>query len=63
MDIGEIRSILSRQYADGALSPSYDKSAKFRRSVKQVKKDLEELDNIMARNFGMAYNPALKIYE
>ena len=66
MDIGEIRSVLVSQYNDSeevAKNLRGLGAGKYRRAVKQVRKDIEELDNIMARNFGMAFNPELKIYE
>ena len=64
MDIGEIRATLHTQYVDACVEIENGKhSRKFRRAVEQVRKDFEELDEIMMRNFGMGYNPDLQIYE
>ena len=64
MDIGEIRSILEKQVTEalGNSKPHFFKTH-HDRAIEQVKNDIEALDEIMARNFGMAYNPDLKIYE
>lgn len=61
MDIGEIRDILEKQYIEAACDVT--KGRRFRRALKQVAEDIQELDNIMMRNFGMGYNEELKIYE
>lgn len=63
MDVAELRSTLHDQYVDACLDAAYKKSRSFRRAANQVRTDMETLDRIMARNFGMAYNPDLKIYE
>ncbi len=64
MDIGELRATLVSQYIDATCDIANGKtSRRFRHAVEQVKKDIDSLDEIMMRNFGMAYNPELKIYE
>lgn len=64
MDIGEIRGILVNQYIQANHDIENGKrSCKFRRAVKQIKEDIETLDEIMSRNFGMGFNDELKIYE
>ena len=66
MDIGEIRAVLHDQYVNAVteIEQSGKKTTRqYRRAVEQVRKDMETIDAIMMRNFGMAYNPELKIYE
>ncbi len=64
MDIGEIRNTLEKQVAEAleTTKPHFFKTQQDR-AIEQVQNDIEALDEIMARNFGMAYNPDLKIYE
>ena len=66
MDIGEIRAILHDQYVNAVTEIEQSRKRpgrQYRRAVEQVRKDMETIDAIMSRNFGMAYNPDLKIYE
>ena len=61
MDIGEIRAVLEKQYIEASCDAP--KGRRFRRALRQVAEDIQELDNIMMRNFGVAYNAELQIYE
>ena len=65
MDIGELRQVLVHQYYEAAKGLEKKKffKPKYQRAVEQVRKDVETLDEIMARNFGMAYNHEKHIYE
>lgn len=65
MDIGELRQVLVHQYYEAAKGLEKKKffKPKYQRAVEQVRKDIEALDEIMARNFGVAYNSDLNIYE
>ena len=65
MDIGHIRYILEQEADRASKEPQKRHIFKTRydRAIEQVRNDIQTLDEIMARNFGMAYNPDLKIYE
>lgn len=65
MDIGEIRDTLEKQVTEAletTVTHLFFKTGRDR-AIEQVISDIEALDEIMARNFGMAYNSDLKIYE
>lgn len=67
MDIGELRALLTKQH-DAALKEHkatkwYNRSPKYGAAIAQIQSDIDNLDLIMARNFGMFYNPDLQIYE
>lgn len=65
MDIGEIRDTLEKQVAEALETtvPHFFFKTGRDRAIEQVRNDIQTLDEIMARNFGMAYNSDLKIYE
>ena len=67
MDIGELRALLTKQH-DAALKEHKatkwcKRSLRYGAAIAQVQSDIDNLDLIMARNFGMFYNPDLQIYE